>query len=98
MNFELFRLVQQIRLWIYGALIVWGLAVFFWASDRHDGTAVVVVFSALILTYLETCPRCGRLVWKEGESSWWTWWIILPKRAWWIGTECREEKRAEKPE
>ena len=96
MNFTTARLLQQVRLWIYGALMVWGGIALLFTSDRHDGTGAVVLLSAIILTYLETCPQCGRLVWKEGDSHWWTFWLILPKRGWWIGTECREPKPTEK--
>lgn len=84
------RLAQQLRLWIYLALFIWG-GLMIWFGDRHDGTGAVLAVTAVILLYLERCPECGRLVWKEGEG-WLNWYLILPVRAWWIGPECREPK------
>jgi hypothetical protein len=68
-----------------------------WYGERHDGTGAVLAIAAVLLLYLETCPRCGRLVWKEGQGSL-TWWLIVPVRAWWIGAECREARPVEKTE
>ena len=90
-----FRLLQQIRLWIYIALLIWGFAMLAYGGDRHDGTGAVLAIIAMALVYLEVCPRCGKQVWHEGQRGWWMWWIIVPARAWWIGTECREPERKE---
>ena len=40
-----YPLAQQLRLWIYSALLIWGVLMI-WYGDRHDGTGAVLAFSA----------------------------------------------------
>lgn len=58
-------------------------------GDRHNGAAFFLAVAAIILFHLEVCPKCNRLVWREGEGSW-TFYAVFPIKAFWIGLECRE--------
>ena len=65
---------------------------FIW-SDREETMAGLMAVLAMLLLYLELCPKCGRLVWREGERHWWSTWIAFPVKSFWIGLECREPVR-----
>lgn len=78
------RLAQQVRLWIYTALIVLFM-VRVWSGN--GGLAEFVMFMLIgALFYSELCPVCGRLCW----------WEVNPLRKWpnalWIGPECRQQR------
>jgi hypothetical protein len=81
------RLAQQIRLWIYGALLV---LVILRAWNGAAFLPEVLMFCLIgLLFYSEICPVCGRLCW----------WELSPLEKWpnalWIGRECRQH--SEKP-
>jgi len=83
-----YRLFQQLRLWLYMAMFVAAVAMIGFGDGREAAAGLLAV-SAMILFNLETCPTCGRRVWREGEGVW-TSYIIFPVRAFWIGRQCRE--------
>ena len=72
------RIFQQVRLWIYSALIVLSIAKFL---GGHANIIDFVIFMSLgLLAYLEFCPTCRRLSWWETDR----WPNVL-----WIGPTCR---------
>jgi hypothetical protein len=75
------RFAQQVRLWLYTALLV---LVVTRVMSRDSGLAEFVMLVLIgALFYSEVCPVCGRL----------SWWEFSPLRRWpnalWIGAECR---------
>jgi hypothetical protein len=77
------RFAQQVRLWIYTALIVL-VVVRAWSGKA--GLAEFFMFMLIgVLFYSEICPVCGRLCW----------WELNALRKWpnalWIGPECRQQ-------
>ena len=78
------RFAQQVRLWIYTALIIL-VIVRGWSGN--GGLAEFVMFMLIgVLFYSEICPVCGRLCW----------WELNPLSKWpnalWIGPECRQQR------
>lgn len=73
-----YRILQQIRLWIY--LVVIAMVV----SRLGNKPAHLIDFITFcilgILPFLELCPNCRRLSWWE-RSAW--------PGVIWIGTECK---------
>ena len=76
-----FRFVQQVRLWIYMAMLFLGVLGFPRFSD--SGVEGVVFVLILILPFLEVCPECGHLSWHETGH----WPNII-----WISMKCKEDE------
>jgi hypothetical protein len=83
MNLRSARYAQQVRLWIYTALLV---LLVIRVRSTNVGLVEFVTFMLIgALFYAEVCPVCGRL----------SWWELNPLRKWpnalWIGAECRQQ-------